>query len=231
MIFQPETPVIDKSSVLHHLGKRGAGRTGRALAKKIDACLNEITESAQPLVYLRRMKIEGTDKGGVDLNGAPRLKSPKLARTMRGCGTALCFLATAGPEVDRLVARLNRRGRVSQAFVADAIGSLLIEQVVEDFQEQTARRLRKRGQGVSLRFSPGYCDWPVTQQKSLFQCLAPEEIGVELSESCLMSPRKTISGVFGVYDLGRADLDQPYNPCMDCHRKSCSARRAPSRAA
>jgi hypothetical protein len=231
MIFQLETPLLDKNTVLHYLGKQGAGRTGRGLSSKIDASLDLINKAARPMAYLRTVRIHNSRHGVVNLDGDQQLKSPKLARTLRDCVRAVCFVATAGAGLDGEIARLNQQGKVSQAYVADAIGSLLIERAVDDFQEQAALRLRRNGKEVSLRFSPGYCDWPVTQQKSLFEFLSPEAIGVELSETCLMNPRKSISGVFGAYDLGRADVAQPYNPCVECSKKNCTSRRAPARAA
>ena len=54
------------------------------------------------------------------------------------------------------------------------------------------------GYGVSHPYSPGYCGWHVTQQKFFFSLLPEQPCGVRLSESSLMSPIKSVSGVIAV---------------------------------
>jgi hypothetical protein len=49
-----------------------------------------------------------------------------------------------------------------------------------------------------------------------------DEIGVRISDSCLMSPRKSISGVFGIVP----ENSPLYNPCIDCRKTHCEARRS-----
>ncbi|MEE9529870.1 MAG: vitamin B12 dependent-methionine synthase activation domain-containing protein [Syntrophobacteria bacterium] len=61
----------------------------------------------------------------------------------------------------------------------------------------------------------------MTEQKKLFSVFDAEEIGVELLDSCLMEPRKSISGVFGIAPPG----SPPHSPCLHCREKNCTARR------
>ena len=110
------------------------------------------------------------------------------------------------------------------AFIMDAIGSVAVENTVERFQKLHADTYKKRLQYVSLRFSPGYCDWPIEEQKKIFSLFEDDQINVRLSESCLMSPRKSISGVFGVTRPMISPFHR-YNPCRDCQKKGCEGRR------
>ena len=137
--------------------------------------------------------------------------------------TVCCFVATVGPALEIEVQKQMQQRRYADAYVLDAMGSMSAENVVEQFYQRTARRLAKENKGVTLRFSPGYCDWPVTEQKKLFSLIASQDVDVELNDSCLMTPRKSISGVFGIHSNG----ETPYNPCWDCGRTECPARRAP----
>ncbi len=115
--------------------------------------------------------------------------------------------------------------RLAEAYLLDAMGSVMVENLVEQFQSHMGEHYQAQDKLVTLRFSPGYCDWPVTEQKKLFKLLDFKKIGVELSDSCLMQPRKSISGVFGLYPCPDGKDRSAYNPCLECNKFDCPNRR------
>lgn len=77
--------------------------------------------------------------------------------------------------------------------------------------------------GHTARMNPGSLrDFPITCQRALFRLLdgSAERIGLELSDSCLMLPYKSVSGI--VYETSAN-----YENCMLCPREGCPTRRAP----
>ena len=81
------------------------------------------------------------------------------------------------------------------------------------------------------RFAPGHLstmspgsleDWPIQQQGLLFRLLGDPEktAGVRLSESMLMVPTKSVSGII-------FPTDASFESCMLCAREGCPGRRAP----
>ena len=163
-------------------------------------------------------------ENGIQLEGDIRLKSPKLARTLRKCREIVAFLGTIGSPIEGEIHRLIDRRHVSEAFILDAMGSVVVENLVDRFHRSTREKYGASNQMVSLRFSPGYCDWPVTEQKKLFKLFDASKVGVELTTSCLMRPRKSISGVFGVHSENMDETDI-YNPCADCRERNCTHKR------
>ncbi|NIM11635.1 MAG: hypothetical protein GTO45_06040, partial [Candidatus Aminicenantes bacterium] len=80
-----------------------------------------------------------------------------------------------------------------------------------------------REEKTTLRYSPGYCDWPISEQCEIFKILPHETIGVELSEDSFMSPRKSVSGVIGICP---ANSKFSGNLCIDCPKVNCPYRRS-----
>ena len=74
---------------------------------------------------------------------------------------------------------------------------------------------------ISNSYSPGYCGWHVTQQKFLFSLLPEQPCGVRLSESSLMSPIKSVSGVIAV---GERIVKRKYG-CELCGKADCYKNR------
>ncbi len=65
-------------------------------------------------------------------------------------------------------------------------------------------------------------DWPLTEQKALFQVLGntEEAMGVELMENSFMRPAMTVSGLW-------FPSQEKYENCMLCPMEDCPGRRAP----
>lgn len=75
-----------------------------------------------------------------------------------------------------------------------------------------------------MRFSPGYCGWHISAQKRLFAFLRPGEIGIELNDSCLMTPLKSVSGVIVAGKKEIFIFDDLFDFCADCDNRSCRDR-------
>jgi hypothetical protein len=105
---------------------------------------------------------------------------------------ALC-LCTIGPELEGTVARLMSDGDMLRGLVLDWLGS----EAVACVSKQAEAWLKKEGSALGLwpgkRFAPGYKGWDVSGQKLIFAVLPAAEIGVSLTESFMMMPRKSYS--------------------------------------
>jgi hypothetical protein len=77
--------------------------------------------------------------------------------------------------------------------------------------------IRKLGQTLTNRYSPGYCQWPVTDQRKLFRLFKGSPCGVILTDSALMNPIKSISGLIGV----GANVQYREYQCDLCNIKKC----------
>lgn len=87
----------------------------------------------------------------------------------------------------------------------------------------TSALVQKYRLGHTARMNPGSLpDFPITCQHSLFHLLGdgPQRIGLELTDSCLMLPYKSVSGI--IYET-----DTDFENCMLCPREHCPTRRSP----
>src|SRR5512138_136499 len=79
------------------------------------------------------------------------------------------FLCTAGKGIEELSRGLMAGGDPFTGFVADALGSLVVEAAVDRLQDALEVRLAARGLHITNRYSPGYCQWHVSDQRQLFR--------------------------------------------------------------
>ncbi len=134
-----------------------------------------------------------------------------------GISKSCLFIATAGIEYEAFLHQLKQRGDIVQEFVADSIGTVIAEACVARIAEELEQTPEL---SHTLPYSPGYCGWHIQEQKKLFYLFPDTPCGVSLTESCLMSPVKSISGFFG---LGTHLQPQPYR-CEICKNIHCYKR-------
>jgi len=140
---------------------------------------------------------------------------------------AATFLVTLGSALERLSRGWLRRGQIMRGTVLDALGAETAEATAQRCQDEVRAWARERGLEITPRYSPGYCGLDLRQQRMLFASLPAERINVRLTESCLMVPIKSVSGLIGIGPAGLVSPDAC--ACVFCGHPDCRQRRAPYR--
>lgn len=214
-------PTIGNDELAKLLGGRNKKSLPKSIKKKVQTARQKLKRLIKPSVHYRIVKPRVTDNDAVQLGETVEFTSANLANTLTNAEKIVCFVGTIGTGVEHEINRLLSKQKLAEAYILDAMASVAVENMIDRFQDLMANQFSAEHRTVTLRFSPGYCDWPVTQQKKLFKIFDPKQLNVELLDSCLMKPRKSISGVFGI----TPQESESYNPCRDCPTRRCQSRR------
>jgi hypothetical protein len=133
------------------------------------------------------------------------------------------FAATLGPAISETIQHAFRLGDYPFAYNLDCVASSMADAAAAYLQQLYQNTVHSDGWGC-MRYSPGYCGWHLTGQRRLFAVLDPSKIGMSLTESCLMQPLKSVSGVLiaGPRRIHVFSNNFPY--CEDCLTKTCRDR-------
>lgn len=132
----------------------------------------------------------------------------------------LLFIVTAGKNIELQSQKFLHGNDPLSGYIFDVIGSLTVESAIEKFLQSIEEQFMKVGLKTTNPYSPGYCGWPVSDQKILFTLFGDNTCGIKLSETCLMDPIKSVSGIIGI---GRNVKKQPYS-CSLCDANNCIYR-------
>lgn len=136
------------------------------------------------------------------------------------------FVCTAGWEIVDRSKQLMKSGDLLQGYVYDVFGSIVVEGAMDVIQGRLQKEMDQSGLKITNRYSPGYCGWNVAEQRNLFKLLPEHFCGVELTDSCLMVPSKSVSGIIGI---GNSVKYNQYT-CNFCDAKNCLYKNLNQRA-
>ena len=216
-MFEPRFTALNMNEILKYLGFRGQELT-EEIAVQIKRCTQEVLHAATPRLTYRQAAIEDGCVLGVTFAGKdiPQMLAP--------CEEAVLFGATLGPGVERLMMRYEVTN-AADSVIMDACASTAIENICNNFESDMRNAVEAEGRYLTDRFSPGYGDLPIAEQPKFFALLDMQRrIGVSLTSTFIMVPRKSVTAIMGV-----ARTPQPHRP-PDCERclmfRSCPFRKA-----
>ncbi len=211
---------VDRKELLRYIG---GGEPDEAMNARIDEAIAAATAAAQPRSCFRRFSYDGKTLGGVY-----DPESRDVAELLRGCKEAFLFAATLGGGIERETEKAFARGSLG-ALLTDAAASCLIESYCD---EECERIAKEENVTLTLRFSCGYGDYPLTHQREVCRLLdAQRRIGLYVGEDSLLMPRKSVTAIMGVIAQGYSPTDRrghTADKCAKCAALSCPYRRSPA---
>lgn len=160
------------------------------------------------------------DATGVTLpvNGM-RFASKNLARHLQGCRQLVVLAATLGSNADIVLRRLSLLN-VAEAAAAQAVCAALIESYCDEVQLEIAAAVQSLH--LKARFSPGYGDWQLQDQRKLLALVdCGKKIGLTLTDGYMLTPVKSVTAVIGLTAAGVEKIVK----CQSCAKQDCEFRR------
>ncbi len=225
LIFNYEDLDIDIQGIHAVLGFPGI-----ELPEPFDQYLSEALEFAAGLTEIRaayrvieQVRMDSLN-GTIDAGGVTFKAGKTLCNELRGAEKLLFFVCTAGKSISEISSRLLMGEDPAKGYIFDQVGSFLTEGACEKMQLIFEKEIEPGGEKITNRYSPGYCQWDVSDQHKLFSLFPSAPCGVRLTESALMNPVKSASGLIGI---GREVKFRDY-PCQLCSSFNCIYRKVPA---
>ena len=153
------------------------------------------------------------------------IEGKKIGAHLAGCDKVILLAATVGDFIEDEVTARFSRGSYAASVLLDAAATTAVEQIADGMEKAIAPQMARMGYGMRWRFSPGYGDWPLAQQPELLRTSHAETIGIHLSESLMLVPRKSVTAIIGLYkvEAGKKEHATPKG-CAACGKLDCPSR-------
>lgn len=191
---------IPVSEVKRYMGYHGAVDITPDIEAKIGKAINQVSSQSHPRIVMNEYLIDVTDKTVVIHTGTEdlTLESESLCRNLSVCRAAILLAATIGPSCDMLVRRASVTS-AADAAIYQAAGAAAIEAFLDSENDRLKKEYEARDLYLRPRFSPGYGDLKLDHQKDWFRLLdISKQTGIELTDSLLMVPTKSVTAIIGI---------------------------------
>jgi hypothetical protein len=168
-----------------------------------------------PRAFYRAAYVTRHDSEHVEIE-ATQFTSRVLAKNLEHVGRVFPYVLTIG---DLLENKARDSEKIALKLVLEAVGDLALGSALEYLQRHISEQ---HVFNTTSHMGPGQLDWSIGQQKQLFSILGnvKDAIGVTLTESLMMLPRKSISGIVFPTEVNFAS-------CQLCKKSKCPSRQAP----
>ena len=208
---------IDRQEIYRTMGY-GDGTPEPEILAMLDEVLAQTQRVCRPRILYRICNGQVLTPLHIEIGGVNFRPGKIITDSLAGAELFCLFVATAGREFEEFRRTYRESGDCVREFIADSVGSVLAEACVAKLEQQLDCDLEIPH---THPYSPGYCGWRVTEQHLLFGMLPDRPCGIELTESSLMYPIKSVSGIIGI---GSRVERKPYG-CTICRNTACYKRR------
>ena len=239
-----ELITFNKTEALRYFRAQSDDKSAETL---IDVAYQKLKNELQPRYTVKKFECKA-EEDSVRLDNGTVFRSKALARYVGKSNELFLFGATLGSRVDVALRRMAMTS-VAEAGAGQAVAAALIETFCDDCCAELQKRL-PYNQKLKWRFSPGYGDWALEEQKILFSVLdCAHSIGLTLTDSCMMAPVKSVTAVIAIEDVitknesevteekdktflknyncvqNEKTFSDSTNKCLRCNKMDCEFRR------
>ena len=179
-------------------------RKGAKVRPEIKLLIRELLASLkksrllEPAVAYEYYPVKSMTDSQISLEDDKAIHSPLIPAIFPEAKELAVLLCTIGPKLEKQVTDYSKSGETMRGLILDGIGSTAVDTIALEVLRRLASEVSYRGHEMSSPVNPGMPGFPLTEQWNLLGLVNADEIGVSLTASGVMVPRKSTSMVIGI---------------------------------
>ena len=141
------------------------------------------------------------DPDRMTLDGGTTLEGSLLPSRLPNAERLIIVVSTIGPKLEARVKEYTASGETLKGLMLDGVGSAAMHSMTQEACALVSKTITGDGREITATFSPGMAGFPLTEQERMMSLARASMIGVTLTSSGVMVPRKSTSRVIGITGL------------------------------
>ncbi len=201
--------------------KKIGGRKNKGTSEYLQNAISLGSTLLDPKGIYDLFPVAQIEKDRLILENGELFRSEHLCKLLEGAEKIVVMCCTIGPALEKKVKELNQEGNYGEAYFLDMYGAVAVGRAMFNLFKELLEEFK--GYGTTVYMEPGQLDWNIRDQRVVFRLISPEDIGVTLNESNMMSPVKSTTAVFGIGDP--AKVKKGSFSCASCPKRNyCTFR-------
>jgi len=186
--------------VLRRQGLGGGAKVRPEIKDLILELLTSVNKARllEPAVAYEYYTVSSMNGSQISLEGDKAIHGPLIPAIFPEAKELAVLLCTIGPRLEKQVTDYSKSGEAMRGMILDGIGSTAVDIVTLEVLRRLASEVSSRGYEISSPVNPGMPGFPLTEQWNLLGLVKADEIGVRLTASGVLVPRKSASMVIGI---------------------------------
>lgn len=212
---------IERNEVLRYLGYKDQ-QISKDLVQKIDFLIKWAQKNIKPRALWDVFEPEFSENVLLK-NTTLNFEGKDIYNHVEGAKQVAVMAVTLGMEAERAILKYQHTD-MTDAVILDAVFDAFVECVADNTEQEIKKFASKQGLFTNYRYSPGYGDFPINTQKSVISSLGCEKkIGLTVTETNIMLPRKSVTAVIGLFDELK---EKNQHNCLNCNMQDkCKSKR------
>ncbi len=152
----------------------------------------------EPAVAYEYYTVSSMNGSQISLEGDKAIHGPLIPAIFPEAKELAVLLCTIGPRLEKQVTDYSKSDEAMRGMILDGIGSTAVDMMTLEVLRLLANEVSSRGYEISSPVNPGMPGFPLTEQWNLLGLVNVDEIGVSLTASGVLVPRKSASMVIGI---------------------------------
>ncbi len=197
-----EIPAPSKE-IFRRMGfKRGKTQLSPTQAREIENYMDDALSDIQLKGAGVRIPVCNKSVSEIALSSGYIIQSVKLANMLSRSNEILLIGATAGPNIMETIRQDSTRNNLTRAVVLDAVAGEMadaaLDWIIRYFNHELRRENKRLTNG---RFSAGYGDFDIENQRWIYKALSLDRLGISLTESLMLIPEKSVTAIMGIEEF------------------------------
>ncbi|AUG57850.1 vitamin B12 dependent-methionine synthase activation domain-containing protein [Acetivibrio saccincola] len=191
---------LDVGMVLTRLGYRKTTTViSEEYRKKIDAMIEEGLTLCNIQGVYGRYEIKSHEENGIRIFDDIFLESKSLSKLLQNSLEVVFMATTAGSSIIERIQQEIKNENGDFALILDSLASQIVDAGLDFMVEFINKEIRREGKKLTQkRYSPGYGDLLLTNQKIIYDILNLKKLRIELTESYMLVPEKSVIAIAGI---------------------------------
>ncbi len=213
-VSQLATCEVSVNQLIYSQGFNDQKPPGKKTVELAEAAVDWAAHLMEPAYTFKRLPVKHCSSTAVNV-GNMQFNLGLYAKLLNPAVEAIVYLTTIGETFDQKVDELNKAGKYAEAYWLNCAGILALHTVFKRVRDITERMAKAAGYGVGLDISPGtLIGWPLAEQKKLCSLLDSKSLGITITETAILVPYKSSSGLIGIGPGYSSDKVRP--SCKYC---------------